>query len=56
MVLTLSHFGWWCSSRHQIAQRPHLHLQWHCLQLALVVYNLIIICGKLSYVHCTNHV
>ena len=27
MVLTLSYFGWWCSSCHQIAQTSHLHLQ-----------------------------
>ena len=28
MVLTLCNLRWWCFSCHQLAQRPHLHLQW----------------------------
>ena len=28
MVLTLCNLHWWCFSCHQLAQRPHLHLQW----------------------------
>ena len=27
MVLTLCNLRWWCFSCHQLAQRPHLHLQ-----------------------------
>ena len=28
MFLTLCHWRWWWISCHQLAQRPHLHLQW----------------------------